>query len=76
MTPQILLDSLRKAFLTLDTVRLLIFDECHHATGNHPYTRIMKVLLKHPRSYIVMNFFSLFGTNIILYFFFDIGILS
>lgn len=42
MTPQILLDALRKAFLTLDAVRLLIFDECHHATGNHPYTRIMK----------------------------------
>ncbi|XP_008793257.2 endoribonuclease Dicer homolog 3a-like [Phoenix dactylifera] len=42
MTPQILLDALRKAFLTLDIVRLLIFDECHHATGNHPYARIMK----------------------------------
>lgn len=42
MTPQILLDALRKAFLTLDMVRLIIFDECHHATGNHPYTKIMK----------------------------------
>ena len=44
MTPQILLDALRKAFVSLEKVRLLIFDECHHATGNHPYTKIMKVI--------------------------------
>ncbi|KAL6216878.1 hypothetical protein ACLB2K_010096 [Fragaria x ananassa] len=42
MTPQILLDALRKAFLTMEAVCLLIMDECHRATGNHPYTKIMK----------------------------------
>ncbi|KAL5988342.1 helicase, partial [Asimina triloba] len=42
MTPQVLLDALRNAFLTLAVVRLMIFDECHHASGRHPYTRIMK----------------------------------
>ncbi|KAJ0977945.1 hypothetical protein J5N97_013419 [Dioscorea zingiberensis] len=42
MTPQILLDAFRNAFLKLDMIHLLIFDECHRATGNHPYTRIMK----------------------------------
>ncbi|KAF2285070.1 hypothetical protein GH714_037736 [Hevea brasiliensis] len=42
MTPQILLDALRKAFLNLDMVSLMIIDECHRATGNHPYTKIMK----------------------------------
>jgi endoribonuclease Dicer len=44
MTPQILLDSLRHAFLTMSVMSLLIFDECHRACGNHPYSRIMKVM--------------------------------
>ncbi|KAF7134712.1 hypothetical protein RHSIM_Rhsim08G0003600 [Rhododendron simsii] len=42
MTPQILLDALRKAFLSLDMVCLMIVDECHRATGNHPYAKIMQ----------------------------------
>ncbi|XP_062205319.1 LOW QUALITY PROTEIN: endoribonuclease Dicer homolog 3b-like [Phragmites australis] len=42
MTPQILLDALRHAFLTMSAMNLLIFDECHRACGNHPYSRIMK----------------------------------
>ncbi|KAM0865318.1 hypothetical protein ACQ4PT_043361 [Festuca glaucescens] len=42
MTPQILLDALRHAFVTMSAVSLLIFDECHRACGNHPYTRVMK----------------------------------
>ncbi|KAM0865320.1 hypothetical protein ACQ4PT_043361 [Festuca glaucescens] len=44
MTPQILLDALRHAFVTMSAVSLLIFDECHRACGNHPYTRVMKVV--------------------------------
>ncbi|KAF5179568.1 Endoribonuclease dicer-like protein [Thalictrum thalictroides] len=42
MTPQILLDALRKAFFSLNVVTLMVFDECHRATGNHPYAKIMK----------------------------------
>ncbi|KAJ3701550.1 hypothetical protein LUZ61_005255 [Rhynchospora tenuis] len=41
MTPQILLDCLRKTFLKLDCIKLLIFDECHHAKGRSPYACIM-----------------------------------
>ncbi|KAL5559568.1 hypothetical protein UlMin_035779 [Ulmus minor] len=42
MTPQVLLDALRKAFLSLEVVCLMVLDECHRATGNHPYARVMK----------------------------------
>lgn len=55
MTPQILLDSLRKAFLTIEAICLMIMDECHRATGNHPYTKIMKV------DFVAVFFRFLFG---------------
>ncbi|KAK1367977.1 endoribonuclease Dicer-like [Heracleum sosnowskyi] len=42
MTPQILLDALRKSFLKFEMICLLVLDECHHTTGNHPYAKLMK----------------------------------
>lgn len=43
MTPAILLNALRHSFLTLNMIKVLIFDECHHARGNHAYACILKV---------------------------------
>ncbi|AQK64391.1 dicer-like 105 [Zea mays] len=42
MTPQILLDNLRHSIFRLRDIPLLIFDECHRATGNSPYACILK----------------------------------
>ncbi|KAK1429456.1 hypothetical protein QVD17_11665 [Tagetes erecta] len=42
MTPKILLDALRNAFMDFETICLLIIDECHQASGNHPCVSIMK----------------------------------
>ncbi|GJP62529.1 hypothetical protein CLOP_g19582, partial [Closterium sp. NIES-67] len=42
MTPQVLVNLLQHAFLSLSSVDLLIFDECHHTTKDHPYATIMK----------------------------------
>lgn len=47
-TPQVLLDALTHGFISLqDHVGLLVFDEAHHATGYHPYNRIMQTFY-HP----------------------------
>ncbi|KAF5762780.1 putative ribonuclease III [Helianthus annuus] len=43
MTPDILRNALRHRFLTLDIIKVLIFDECHNAKKNHAYAIIMKV---------------------------------
>lgn len=42
MTPAILLSALRHSFLSLNMIKVLIFDECHHARGNHAYACILK----------------------------------
>ncbi|CAL5068828.1 unnamed protein product [Urochloa decumbens] len=44
MTPQIFLHNLRHCFIKMDSVALLVFDECHHAQApkRHPYAQIMK----------------------------------
>ncbi|GKC11936.1 endoribonuclease Dicer homolog 2, partial [Tanacetum coccineum] len=41
MTPAILKDALKHSFLSLSTIKLLIFDECHNARGKHDYVQIM-----------------------------------
>ncbi|EYU29224.1 hypothetical protein MIMGU_mgv1a0001671mg, partial [Erythranthe guttata] len=42
MTPQILLDALRNAYLNFELIAFIVLDECHRASGSHPYARIMK----------------------------------
>jgi ERCC4-related helicase len=46
MTPQILLNALNKHHVeSLKVFTLMVFDECHHATKEHPYNNIMAVYL-------------------------------
>lgn len=46
MTPQILVHCLCHCLIKMDSIALLIFDECHHAQvkSNHPYAEIMRVI--------------------------------
>lgn len=43
MTPDILLRNLRQSFFKLSMIKVMIMDECHHASGNNAYACIMKV---------------------------------
>ncbi|KAI3891640.1 hypothetical protein MKW92_042971 [Papaver armeniacum] len=56
MTPRILEQNLHHCFIKMESIALLIFDECHHAQvqSSHPYAQIMKEFYrtdepKHPR---------------------------
>ncbi|KAM7272342.1 hypothetical protein ACFE04_027005 [Oxalis oulophora] len=41
MTPAILLNCLSHSFFQLSMIKVLVFDECHHARGKHAYASIM-----------------------------------
>ena len=42
-TPDILIQCIEHAFVTMERINLLIFDEAHHAKGNHPYARYRSI---------------------------------
>ena len=42
MTPSIFLEHLRRAYVDMKDIRLIVFDECHHARKSHPFNCIMR----------------------------------
>jgi ERCC4-related helicase len=44
MTPQYLLNQLTDQSVVIEGFCVLIFDEAHHATGDHPYNNILRLL--------------------------------
>ncbi|KAF9583828.1 Dicer-like protein 1, partial [Lunasporangiospora selenospora] len=54
LTAQILLDLLRHGCVQMKQIALLIFDECHHARKNHPFSCIMEEFY-HDRAHCSLN---------------------
>jgi endoribonuclease Dicer len=46
-TAAVLVECMMHNFISMAQVNLLIFDEAHHAKGNHPYAQIMKEYYAH-----------------------------
>jgi endoribonuclease Dicer len=46
-TAQVLVECMMHSFINMARINLLIFDEAHHAKGNHPYARVMKDYYAH-----------------------------
>ncbi|KAL2918045.1 Dicer-like protein 1 [Polyrhizophydium stewartii] len=42
LTPEILRRALDRGYISLDRFNVLVFDECHHARSNHPYSLIVR----------------------------------
>lgn len=42
-TAQVVLDAIRHAFIKLNQINVIIFDECHHARKDHPMHELMKM---------------------------------
>lgn len=42
MISQMFLNCLRRGYLKINDFSFIVFDECHHCHGNHPYAGIMR----------------------------------
>ena len=50
ITAQILVNVLKQQQFKLTSASMIIFDECHHTTLNHPYNEIMRQYLKEKKT--------------------------
>lgn len=42
MIAQMFLNYLRRGYIKITDFSFMVFDECHHCHGNHPYAGIMR----------------------------------
>ncbi|XP_030853723.1 probable ATP-dependent RNA helicase DDX58 [Strongylocentrotus purpuratus] len=55
ITSQVLVNALTQNEFKLPEVSMLIFDECHHTTLNHPYNEIMRHYLREKKAVLVQQ---------------------
>ncbi|XP_030853694.1 probable ATP-dependent RNA helicase DHX58 [Strongylocentrotus purpuratus] len=55
ITSQVLVNALTQNEFKLPEVSMLVFDECHHTTLNHPYNEIMRHYLREKKAVLVQQ---------------------
>ena len=55
ITAQVLVNALTQNEFKLPDVSMLVFDECHHTTLNHPYNEIMRHYLREKKAVLVQQ---------------------
>ncbi|XP_063966081.1 interferon-induced helicase C domain-containing protein 1-like [Lytechinus pictus] len=53
ITAQVLVNALTQNEFKITDVSMLVFDECHHTTLNHPYNEIMRYYLKEKKAILI-----------------------
>ncbi|XP_041481839.1 probable ATP-dependent RNA helicase DHX58 [Lytechinus variegatus] len=53
ITAQVLVNALTQNEFNISDVSMLVFDECHHTTLNHPYNEIMRYYLKEKKAILI-----------------------
>lgn len=51
-TCQVILDAVKRSFIKLEQINVLVFDECHHGRKDHAYHELMKQFKDIPLEYV------------------------
>ncbi|CAH8465069.1 unnamed protein product [Schistosoma mattheei] len=62
LTPQVLMNDLQTGVCPANSIRLLIFDEAHKATGNHAYCQVLRILTNPPYTHRQFRIVALSAT--------------
>ncbi|TNN15435.1 Fanconi anemia group M protein isoform 1 [Schistosoma japonicum] len=62
LTPQVLMNDLQTGVCPASSIRLLIFDEAHKATGNHAYCQVLRILTNSPYTHRQFRIVALSAT--------------
>jgi endoribonuclease Dicer len=56
MSPAILVEMFNHSFISVSSIKMIVFDECHHTTGKHPYTQVLdKIRQTVPRNVKILG---------------------
>lgn len=61
-TAQCIVDAVKRSFLLLDQVNVLVFDECHRGTKDHPFKELMK-MFETKKEFIAMEKIRIIGLS-------------